>query len=151
MPGRRFEHPGSGIKYFTCTSLPETISVIRYLLDKAGRVAATRRVFAFQMFVLGGVSAYDQLMLARPRQTHSYFVHLLIFDTMNVLGLCFHPDSNMSCDDAIKVLVGAKLTGFLWGAFAVRALRICGLARLPLAPPKPGDPADEQQPREHAD
>ena len=47
-------------------------------------------------------------------------------------------------NDAIKVLIGAKITGFLWAGFVVRALRFFGLAKLPLAP-------SEAQPREHTE
>ena len=130
LTGRGYENPGSGIKYLACSGFLEMLAIFRYLMDD-DRSAATRRIFAFQIFVLGGTSAFDQLTLAVPLQPYGALKHLLCFDTLNFVALVFHADTGMSVKEASKVVLGAKIAGFLWAAFVVRAVRGLGLGRFP--------------------
>ena len=62
--GRMFERFGSALHYTYSMVLPEVWSISQWLLDAPD---ATRRVLAFQIFVVGGGSMYHHVVLARPR------------------------------------------------------------------------------------
>ena len=130
--GSLFEAPGVGLYYAIACSLPEVWSALRFV---AGAADATKRLIAFQVFVLGGGGAYHCLVLSSPRRVAEHVQQMLMFEWLFVAGMMLREDVAVaSLHDALKVYAGCKCAGFLWAYCVAGALRACGLARLASEP-----------------
>ena len=129
--GRSYEAPGVGIHYLLSVALPEAWASYRYL---TGAPDATRRLFAYEIFALGGGGAYQHLVLSTPFSIDRHLQHMLGFEWLFVLGLVMSDDVSASWDESAKIYVGCKVAGFLWSAFVAGALRFLGVVRLARAP-----------------
>ena len=136
--GSVFESPGVGLYYLLACALPEAWSAMRFVI---GAPEATKRLIAFQIFVLGGGGAYQSLILSSPHRGEHHLQQTLTFEWLFVAGLMIREDVGVpTLHDALKVYVGCKCAGFLWSWIVAGTLRACGLAKL----------AKEPKPRELA-
>lgn len=131
VPGCAFE-PSIRLFYALTVNVPELWSVLQYV---QGAPDATKRVLAFQIFVLGGGSAYRLLVLASPRDADTHFKQMICFEWLFVAGLVFAKDVGATLVEALKVYVGCKLAGFAWSWLVAGAMRALGLCRFAAAPP----------------
>jgi len=134
VPGMPFERPGSALRYILAPIVPEMYSL--YCLCAHHD---TQRLFAMQIFVLGGVSTFDRLMLSSPSQIDAQMSMLKIVEPLFFVALLTAGDATAStvarCLEAVKLAIGANIAGFLWALLTTRTLRAVRLAKLCAPPP----------------
>jgi len=134
VQGMPFERPGSALRYLLAPVVPEMYSLYCFAARRD-----TQRLFAMQLFVLGGVSTFDRLMLASPRQMESQFSLLMCVEPIFFIALLTVGDQNSTTIgwllEAAKLAIGANLAGFLWALLTTRILRALRLAKLCAPPP----------------
>ena len=79
-----------------------------------------------QFFLLGGVGAYQMLILERPRALRKYLHQVFMIESIFLSGFMLSYDQAT----ALKVFMGARVVGLLWSAGVVGLLRFLGLAQL---------------------
>ena len=134
--GRKFQKPGSGIKYLLTGPGLELLSLVNYFL--LGAADGTLRLYAVQLFAIGGCGAYNDFSFSIPVQRERHSTNMLFVESAFVFGMCCDARVKLSVNHCLWTYCGCKLLGYLWGGSVVYVLRKLKIATFPYeAPPEP--------------
>ena len=134
--------PAVSVYYLLTVTMPELWSVFQYF--KGGH-DATKRLLAFQVFVLGGSNLYNSIMLASPSNREGHVMQIISFEWLFIVAfiLCEDVIEIETPLDSLLLYLGCKAAGFAWCWMVVGVMRALGIARFAKAPPPPEEDADD--------